>query len=222
MRKNGFTLIETLIAVSIVCIAVVGPLVTASRSFVAAYTARDQLTAAYLAQEGVEYIRLMRDTMYLGDYEQYATDPSLAADAFCNFYNANPADPDTGCISSTGAIITPPATLSGASIATCLGPGDGSVACALLDPLAPMGTSNSVTTQALYLCGTLPCSTAGHLSISNGRYIYTGSNFTPFTRFITLYYPPGSSEIEIVSTVTWLEHGTVYKTVVTDYLSPWQ
>lgn len=70
MKKNlvgGFTLIETLVAVSILTFAVAGPLFSADRAIVAAITARDQLTASYLAQEGVEYVRAMRDNVYLHD-----------------------------------------------------------------------------------------------------------------------------------------------------------
>jgi len=63
MKENthGFTLIETLIAVTILTFAVSGPLYTAGRALVAAEIARDQLVASYLAQEGVESVRAMRD-----------------------------------------------------------------------------------------------------------------------------------------------------------------
>lgn len=65
----GFTLVETLIAVAILTLAVAGPLFTASRAIVAAQSARDQLIASYLAQEGIEYIRAMRDNAYLTAYQ---------------------------------------------------------------------------------------------------------------------------------------------------------
>ncbi len=64
-RKQAFTLIETMVAVTILTLAVAGPLVTASRAIVAAQIARSQLTANYLAQEGIEYVRAMRDREYL-------------------------------------------------------------------------------------------------------------------------------------------------------------
>ena len=63
--SRGFTLIETMVAVTILTLAVAGPLMTASRAIVAAQSARDQLTASYLAQEGIEYVRAMRDNEYL-------------------------------------------------------------------------------------------------------------------------------------------------------------
>jgi len=63
----GFTLVETLVAVTILTLAVVGPMTTANRVMVAAQTARDQLTASYLAQEGIEHVRALRDNYFLAD-----------------------------------------------------------------------------------------------------------------------------------------------------------
>jgi prepilin-type N-terminal cleavage/methylation domain-containing protein len=63
--RRAFTLIETLVAVTILTLAVAGPMVTANRAIVAAQTAKDQLTASYLAQEGIEYVRAIRDGEYL-------------------------------------------------------------------------------------------------------------------------------------------------------------
>lgn len=58
---TGFTLIETLVAISILLIALTAPLTIASRGLSSAYFARDQITAFYLAQDAVEYIRNTRD-----------------------------------------------------------------------------------------------------------------------------------------------------------------
>ncbi len=73
MRKlvSGFTLIETLVAIAILTLAVVGPLYTADRALVSAQLANQQLTASYLAQEGVEYVRGLRDDAYLSTYRTY-------------------------------------------------------------------------------------------------------------------------------------------------------
>ena len=58
---RGFSLIETLVAVVILVSAIVGPLTLAQRSIRSAVYARDQVTASFLAEEAIEYIRMMRD-----------------------------------------------------------------------------------------------------------------------------------------------------------------
>lgn len=76
---KGFTLVETMIAVTILTFAVAGPLFTASRAIVAAQLARDQLIASYLAQEGIEHVRAMRDNEYLIAHQQGGADVSITA-----------------------------------------------------------------------------------------------------------------------------------------------
>ncbi len=61
IREEGFTLLETLVAVSIVTIAIVAPMSLASQSLTASYYARDQLIASQLAQEAIEVVRHIRD-----------------------------------------------------------------------------------------------------------------------------------------------------------------
>lgn len=77
--STGFTLIETMIAVTILTFAVAGPMFTASRAIIAVQNARDQLTASYLAQEGIEYMRWMRDNEYLSAYRAGGADVSSTA-----------------------------------------------------------------------------------------------------------------------------------------------
>ena len=60
--KRGFTLIEMLIAVLLLTTAVAGPMTIASRGITASTVAKDQVTAFFLAQDAVEYIRYQRDT----------------------------------------------------------------------------------------------------------------------------------------------------------------
>lgn len=60
-KKSGFTLVETLVAISILIIALTGPLAIIAQSLKTSQFSRDEITAAYLAQEPIEYIRNMRD-----------------------------------------------------------------------------------------------------------------------------------------------------------------
>ena len=58
---RAFTLIETLVAVSLLTVAVVAPMSLTSKSLATAYYAREQVTAFHLAQEAVETVRHVRD-----------------------------------------------------------------------------------------------------------------------------------------------------------------
>lgn len=59
--SSGFTLIETLVAISFLSIAIVAPMSLVSQSLSTAYYARDQVAAFNLAQEGLEAVRAIRD-----------------------------------------------------------------------------------------------------------------------------------------------------------------
>lgn len=87
MNMRGFTLIETMVAVTILTLAIAGPLVTANRAILAARISRDQLTASYLAQESIEYVRAMRDKEYLLAYQ--AGGANVSTTAWSNFLNAS-------------------------------------------------------------------------------------------------------------------------------------
>lgn len=65
IKNKGFTLIELIIAIFILAVAIIG--VYNSFSTVVIFTdgASSRLTAAYLAQEGIEIVRNMRDNNWL-------------------------------------------------------------------------------------------------------------------------------------------------------------
>lgn len=65
MTYRAFTLVETLIAIAVLAVALIGPFVAVQNALTASYIARDQLIASSLAQEGMEYIRSVRDNNYL-------------------------------------------------------------------------------------------------------------------------------------------------------------
>lgn len=64
-KKNGFTLIETLVAIALLTVAIVAPMALTAKSLATAYYARDQITSFYLAQEAIEAVRAIRDSQIL-------------------------------------------------------------------------------------------------------------------------------------------------------------
>jgi prepilin-type N-terminal cleavage/methylation domain-containing protein len=65
MKSRGFTLIEIVIAIFIMSIAVVGVFSAYSMMVILTSDSADRLTASYLAQEGIEVIRNIRDKNWL-------------------------------------------------------------------------------------------------------------------------------------------------------------
>jgi len=65
-NKHGLTLIETLVAISVLMVAVSGALSLSNQSLQSANYAKDQITAFYLAAEGIEGIRSVRDANLIG------------------------------------------------------------------------------------------------------------------------------------------------------------
>ena len=122
--QKAFTLIETMIAITILTLSIVGPMVTADRSIVAAETARDQLSASYLAQEGIEYVRGIRDDQYLALYSSGNTNA-----AWSNFLNGSltscrsPGVCTLGSLKADGTLNFCPNGVSGCAPFTLVTPG---------------------------------------------------------------------------------------------------
>lgn len=64
-KQKAFTIVETLVAIAILMIAIAGPLTIAQKGLTAAIYARDQITASFLAQDAMEYIKNVRDNNIL-------------------------------------------------------------------------------------------------------------------------------------------------------------
>lgn len=60
-KRSGFTLMETMVAIFIIMLAITGPMVFTQNSLRAAFLSRDQITAFFLAQDAIEYIKNIRD-----------------------------------------------------------------------------------------------------------------------------------------------------------------
>ncbi len=205
MNIKGFTLIEAMVAIAIIALAIVGPMYAANSSIVAAELASDQLTASYLAQEGIEYVRTMRDDAYLSAYAApNNTGNNVSQEGWDNFVSGNSITSIKQCGLSNSAkkctldpLLQPMCVGSNnCSLTTCSSNGNGN-ACGPL-----YLTSNSIyTTQA----------TIGGIA----------NTATPFTRTIQAN-TISSNEVSITSTVEWSFHGSNYSEIVTDNLTPWQ
>lgn len=188
-----------MVAITILALSIAGPLYAASRAIIAAQVARDQLVASYLAQEGIEYVRAMRDNEYLAAYD--AGGANVSDMAWSNFVSGtNPQNPG--------------------SIAECI------AETCTLDPANPMGLqmgSINGNSGSIRPCGGSTGSACPPLYLSNNN-IYTQQNLgtkTPFTRTIQAVTISASDE-RIISTVSWNFHNISYTVTVTDHLLPWQ
>ena len=64
-NKKAFTLVETLIALAVFTIAVTAVMAVLASGISSTDFAKKKMTATYLAQEGIEYVRNMRDNYTL-------------------------------------------------------------------------------------------------------------------------------------------------------------
>ncbi|MEI7480192.1 MAG: type II secretion system protein, partial [bacterium] len=60
-KKKGFTLVETLVAISILLIAIMSPMTIAQSSLSSAGYARNEFVAQYLNQDALEWIKNIKD-----------------------------------------------------------------------------------------------------------------------------------------------------------------
>jgi prepilin-type N-terminal cleavage/methylation domain-containing protein len=71
-QNKGFTLIETLIAISIFTTSIVALMSISSQGIKSTIYAKQKILATYLAQEGIEYVRNIRDTYVLYGFTSQA------------------------------------------------------------------------------------------------------------------------------------------------------
>lgn len=91
--ESGFTLVETLVAITILLIVIVGPMTAAHKGIQNAIHAREQLVAVHLAQEAIEQAFNLRDEYALradagSESDTWAFVDTLPSDCF---------DADIGC-----------------------------------------------------------------------------------------------------------------------------
>ena len=96
-NQSGFSLVETLVAITILLIVITGPLTLVSNSARSTNFANDQVMANFLAQEGLELAQSVRDDLLIPTF-----DPSYSGG---NAWNAfvSASNPNVGrCLSAAG------------------------------------------------------------------------------------------------------------------------
>lgn len=91
MHRNGFTLIETIISITIFAIAIIGPMTLSANSIKASKDSRIHLEAIHLAEEGVEIIHNLRDNAS-------AQDTSADRSGWTAWMNTISTPCNTGCV----------------------------------------------------------------------------------------------------------------------------
>ncbi len=95
-KESGFSLVETLVAISILLIVIVGPMTISMRTAKSSSFASEQIQAFFLAQEGLELAQKTRDDLLLRNF--LTTGPLL--NPWATF--TNPSGTYANCFLSTG------------------------------------------------------------------------------------------------------------------------
>jgi prepilin-type N-terminal cleavage/methylation domain-containing protein len=96
MSKKGFTIIESLIAIAVLVTVVMGTMAVVQTGISSYIYSKDQIVAFYLAQEGFEQIRNLRDENrlknlhWLAGISQQSSDPCYFSNACYVDVVANP------------------------------------------------------------------------------------------------------------------------------------
>jgi type II secretory pathway pseudopilin PulG len=102
-RTGGFTLVETIVAIGIFTFSLLGLIVVLGKGIADTDYAKAKNTSAYLAQEGIEYVRNMRDTFML-----YDSTPATGWADFTAKLTAGGCFGANGCYINADAIFTTP------------------------------------------------------------------------------------------------------------------
>ncbi|MFH1714139.1 MAG: prepilin-type N-terminal cleavage/methylation domain-containing protein [Candidatus Nealsonbacteria bacterium] len=104
-NKKGFTIIEVIIAVFVITVGVGAAVILISQTIGLVNTTSSKLIASYLAQEGIEIVRNIRDGNFLILASEPATiwtDNILDVGCPSNVYEADYLSQTLSCISGTG------------------------------------------------------------------------------------------------------------------------
>jgi type II secretory pathway pseudopilin PulG len=92
---TGFTIVETLVAIAILMIAIVGPLSIASKGLTSALNSKDQMVALFLAQETMETVKNVKDNNIAGGASSWIETIAFATNA--SHMDLGAVDPMVAC-----------------------------------------------------------------------------------------------------------------------------
>lgn len=81
--SHGFTLVETLVAITVLLLVIVGPISAAQKGIQRAYYANEQLSAVFIAQQTIESVRQLRDDQALSVWQSGGDTWDWDADLEC-------------------------------------------------------------------------------------------------------------------------------------------
>ena len=182
--QSGFSLIETLVAITILLVIIVGPLTLVSSSARSTNFASEQVVAFFLAQEGAEFAQKARDDLVLPRFLPGAS-PTL--DPWADFVNANGAF--RHCFNPSGCGLSVANDTAGTiNVSSSFCPANGCPLYRYETETPDQGMSQTPTVRAYY----------SHTPIS-GQTVST--QFTRSIRYEAVTGQP--DQLRVVSTVRW-------------------
>ncbi len=191
--NDGFTLVETLVAVSIFTLSLLIVMVVLGQGLSNTTNSQEKTIATYLAQEGIEYMRNMRDTFLL-----YSTDATTGWTSFRGRLDACDSTSDSSKI----CIFDPEKDSSGLAY----------------DLFAPSSAPQEMGKIYLAVCGST-CPTIKYDS-ATGAYGYTTGADSGYLRTITVK-TINATEIKVISTVSWRQGSGTYTANFSENLYNW-
>ncbi len=205
-KISGFTLLETLVAIAVLAMAIGAAFTMAQKSIESGLYSRDQTTAVFLATEGLEMVRAVRDNTILYNTTNSTSINWLSMNLIANCMDNAGNSCDLNPTSDLYANISNLGGLDSGDVTPC-----GSSGC----PLRLYTLSNG----DMVYSSVLP---SGHVSTNQS------SASSIYSRKITLTTVPESitsenlmGEVLVTSTVYWKQASTNESYSVSEILTNW-